>query len=64
MVVRCFPPDVPGAQCQAAVAIFARITDLFNFDVVLYNMVPPERELLLHRLGHLAVWNPMKPNME
>jgi len=50
-------------QADAAVAMFARVVDLENFDQVLKlsEVLPKFRQNIIDRLGWLNVGNPMKP---
>jgi WD40 repeat protein len=48
------------AQADIVCALFPRITDLHNTDVLLHALLKPARKMVLKRLGYLNVVNPMK----
>lgn len=62
-ILECFAPD-PISLAKVVVALFNRIRDLYNMDVLLRTLAPTAQREVLSRLGCLNVLNPLKLSMD
>ena len=62
-VLECFSRD-PLIQARAVVALFSRIWDLHNFDVIVRSMSSAAQREVVLRLGYMNIMNPLKPAMD
>lgn len=62
-ILECFAPD-PISLAKVVVALFNRIRDLYNMDVLLRTLAPAAQREVLSRLGCLNVLNPLKLSMD
>lgn len=62
-VLDCFPDSV-HTQAKVIIALFSRIWDLHNFDMIMRNLHNDTRAEIFLRLGWLNVGNPLKPSGE
>lgn len=53
--------DYGSYRVEVAVALFYRMKDIQNFDIVLYHLNASEAACVIGRLGLLTTFNPMKP---
>lgn len=62
-VLDTFPRE-PLTQSRVVCALFSRIYDLHNMDVVLRPLWPEAQNDVIYRLGFLNVMNPLKPALD
>ena len=66
MIASLFPPELQLAmninlRVEIIITLHARTVDLYNFDNVLRMLPYQERAQVIHRLGWLNTWSPLKP---
>jgi hypothetical protein len=62
-VLETFPRDA-FVQSRVVCALFSRVYDLHNMDIVLRPLWPEAQNDVIYRLGFLNVMNPLKPALD